>query len=403
MAYKPNDHRVIGPKLNLYQLSDDIGPGLPLIPWQGEIIIHELEKFLRSELEKRNYKFVRTPHLAKISLFKKSGHWDNYRENMFFTKSGNEELVVKPMNCPFHTTIFKQENHSYKTLPVRFAEFAAVYRDEKSGTLTGLSRVRIITQDDAHIYCTLQTLDNEIKELIELVTMVYDILGFKDTRIELSTRPEKYVGDLETWNDAENILKNTLKKRKIKYDLNPGDGAFYGPKIDFHTKDANGKSWQLATIQLDFNLCQRLGATYVNNEGKKGYPIILHRALLGSFERIFGILIEHYKGAFPFWMAPVQVKVLSFNDDMIDYSKKIEQKIRDAKIRVEGDYRPETVGAKVRDAELGKVPYIVVIGSKEKEKNVIAVRPRKDKPKFGVKLVDFLKQIKEEYENRVIK
>ena len=322
---------------------------------------------------------------------------------MFFTKSGNEELVVKPMNCPFHTTIFKQENHSYKTLPVRFAEFAAVYRDERSGTLTGLSRVRIVTQDDAHIYCTLQALDDEIKELIKLVTMVYGILGFKDTRIELSTRPEKYVGDLKTWDGAEEILKDTLKGQNIKYDLNPGEGAFYGPKIDFHAKDANEKSWQLATIQLDFNLCQRLGATYINKEGKKEHPIVLHRALLGSFERMFGILIEHYKGAFPLWMSPVQVKVLSFNDDMINYSKKIEQKIRDAGIRVEGDYRPETVGAKVRDAELEKVPYIVVIGSKEKEKEVIAVRPRGDKPKFGIKLADFLKQIKEEHKNKVIK
>tara|TARA_Y100000034_G_C6863867_1_gene393476 strand:+ start:19 stop:1230 length:1212 start_codon:yes stop_codon:yes gene_type:complete len=403
MAYKPNDHRVLGPKFGFYQHSDDIGPGLPLFPWQGEAVLNELQKFLRSELEKQGYKFVRTPHLAKIQLFKKSGHWDNYRDDMFITKSGKEMMAVKPMNCPFHTTIFKQESHSYRDLPKRYAEFATVYRDEASGALTGLSRVRMVSQDDAHIFCTLETLDDEIKKLIELVNQVYKILGFKKVRVELSTRPKKSVGTTKTWNKAEEILEDSLKKNKMKFTLNKGDGAFYGPKIDFHALDANGKSWQLATIQLDFNICNRLGATFTNKDDKKEYPIVLHRALLGSFERMFSILIEHYRGAFPLWLAPTQVKIISFNDDITSYTKQIARKFQKAGFRVEGDYRSETVQLKVREAEMEKVPYIIVIGGKEKQKNTLAVRPRGGKPRFGVKFADFSKQLKIEIKEKTIK
>jgi len=397
-----NDHRVIGPKLNLYQQSELIGPGLPLLPWQGEIIIHELQSFLRDLLNKNDYKFVKTPHLAKISLFKKSGHWDNYRDDMFLTKSGNEKLAVKPMSCPFHTTIFKKESHSYKDLPIRYAEFATVYRNEASGALTGLSRVRMVSQDDAHIFCSVDTLNQEISELVGLVKHVYKVLGFKKIRVKLSTRPKKYVGEIKTWNRAEEILTKVLKKNKIKFSINKGDGAFYGPKIDFHVEDANKKTWQLATIQLDFNLGPRLNATYINKADKKEHPIIIHRALLGSFERIFGILIEHYNGAFPTWLAPTQAKVISFNDKLETYARSIERRIRSAGIRVEGDYRSETVQAKVRDAEKQKVPYIIVIGGKEKANKTLAVRPRGSKPKFGVKMSDFLKRVKSEIKNRTI-
>lgn len=399
---KHNDHRVIGPKLNLYQQSEIIGSGLPLLPWQGEVVINELQTFLRDLLNKNDYKFVKTPHIAKIGLFKKSGHWDNYREDMFLTKSGNEKLAVKPMSCPFHTTIFKQESLSYRDLPKRYAEFATVYRNEASGALTGLSRVRMITQDDAHIFCTVDSLDQELSNLVELVKYVYDTLGFKKVRVELSTRPSKYVGDIQTWNRAEEILDEVMKKNRLKFSINKGDGAFYGPKIDFHVEDANKKSWQLATIQLDFNLGPRLNATYINKADKKEHPIIIHRAFLGSFERMFGILIEHYNGAFPTWLAPTQAKVISFNDELESYARTIERKIRSAGIRVEGDYRSETVQLKVRDAEKQKIPYIIVIGGKEKANKTLAVRPRGSKPKFGVKMPDFLKRVKKEINERTL-
>ena len=397
-----NDHRIIGPKLNLYQQSDDIGPGLPLFPWQGEAVLYELQLFLRDLLSKQGYKFVRTPHLSKIDLFKKSGHWTNYREDIFLVKAREDKMIVKPMNCPFHTIIFKQENHSYRDIPQRYAEFATVYRNEASGSLTGLSRVRMITQDDAHIFCNLETLDEEISKLIDLVRIVYKTLGFKNTRVELSTRPKKYVGDIKTWTQAESILESALKKKRMKYSVNNADGAFYGPKIDFHFKDANKKSWQLSTIQLDFNLCSRLKATYTNKDDKEEYPIILHRALLGSFERMFGILIEHYNGAFPVWLAPTQIKIISFNDDMVNYTKKIVKMLESRGLRVEGDFRSETVQRKVRDAEKQKVPYIIVIGKKEKQKVTLAVRPRGSKPKFGVKMVDFVKQINSEIKEKII-
>ena len=399
---KFNDHRILGPKLNLYQQSDDIGPGLPLFPWQGETILYELQLFLRELLLKQGYKFVRTPHLAKIGLFKKSGHSANYQDDMFLTKSGNEKLSVKPMSCPFHTTIFKQESHSYKDLPKRYAEFATVYRNEASGALTGLSRTRMITHDDAHIFCNVDSLDKELSNLLGLVKQVYKVLGFKKTRVELSTRPTKYVGDIKTWNRAEEILAEILKKNRIKFTINKGDGAFYGPKIDFHAEDSNKKSWQLATIQLDFNLGPRLNATYINSQNKKEHPIIIHRAILGSFERMFGILIEHYNGAFPIWLSPTQVKVISFNDDMISYSQKILRSLQTKGIRVEGDYRSETVQRKVRDAEKQKVPYIIVIGQKEKDKGTLAVRPRGGKPKFGLKMSDFVKKIKSEIKEKTI-
>jgi threonyl-tRNA synthetase len=399
---KVHDHRKLGPKLNLYQQSDDIGPGLPLFPWQGEAVLYELQLFLRDLLLKQGYKFIRTPHLSKLELFKKSGHWKNYRENFFEVKAREDKMAVKPMSCPFHTIIFKQENHSYRDIPRRYAEFATVYRNEASGALTGLSRVRMVTQDDAHIFCNLETLNEEIAKLIELVRIVYKALGFKNTSVELSTRPKKYVGDIKTWNQAESILQTALKRNRIKYSINKGDGAFYGPKIDFHFKDANKKSWQLSTIQLDFNLCSQLGATYTNKEDKEEFPIILHRALLGSFERMFGILIEHYRGAFPVWLAPTQVKVISFNDNIVTYTKKIVKTLESKGLRVEGDYRSETVQRKVREAELEKIPYIIVIGQKEKDKGTLAVRPRGSKPKFGVKMVDFVKQINSEIKEKII-
>jgi threonyl-tRNA synthetase len=260
----------------------------------------------------------------------------------------------------------------------------------------------MITQDDAHIFCDVNSLDQELSNLVKLVKQVYAVIGFEKIRVELSTRPTKYVGNIDTWNRAEEILGKVMKKNKMKFKINKGDGAFYGPKIDFHAEDANRKSWQLATIQLDFNLGPRLNATYTNKADKKEHPIIIHRALLGSFERMFGILIEHYNGAFPTWLSPTQVKVISFNDEMEKYTRTIEQKIRAAGIRVEGDYRSETVQLKVRDAEKQKVPYIIVIGGKEKANKTLAVRPRGSKPKFGVKMPDFLKRVKTEIKNRTI-
>ena len=399
---KSNDHRVLGPKLGYYQQSEDVGPGLPLFPWKGESVINSLQTFLRELLEKNDYKFVRTPHISKNELFKKSGHWTNYREDMFSVKSKDDKMSIKPMSCPFHTSIFANESNSYKDLPKRYAEFATVYRNEASGALTGLSRVRMITQDDAHIFCTIDQLNGEISNLIELVKEVYSVLGFNDVEVELSTRPEKYVGNLSTWNKAEKILEEMLKDSKLKFKINKGDGAFYGPKIDFHIKDSNGKSWQLATIQLDFNLSSRLNATFKNSKDKNENPIILHRALLGSFERMFGILIEHYNGAFPVWLSPTQVKVISFNDEILEYTKKISKKLISSGLRVENDFRSETVQRKVREAELEKIPYIIVIGQKEKEKNTLAVRQRGSRPKFGVKMNDFIKQIKTEISNKTL-
>jgi len=355
---------------------------------------------MRKALIKRGYQIVKTPHIYKAKVWEKSGHAQKFKENMFYTETKGEKFAIKPMNCPGHIYIYKNKSHSYRDLPIRYAEFGTVYRDELSGTLTGLARVRTITQDDAHIFCTEEQIESEVIKMIELVFDMYKDFGLKVDAIELSTMPEKHIGSKDIWDKAEKSLIGALKKRKIKYKLNPGDGAFYGPKIDFHIKDVLGRSWQLGTIQLDFNLPERFKLIYIDENNKKKQVVMLHRVIIGAVERFMAILLENYAKGLPLWLAPVQVRIINMNDSLIKYSKKIEQKFRDAGFRVDADYRLESVGKKVRDAEIMKLPFVVVIGQKEKDGDVLAVRARGEKPQFGIKFDNFVKQLKVQIENK---
>lgn len=394
-------HRKLGKKLDLFSVQEETGPGLPLFHPKGTIIFNLLRDYWEEMHKKAGYVLVNTPHVYKLGVWKQSGHWEHYKENMFLTKYNEEEFGVKPMNCPGHLYIYNYSSKSYRDLPIRMGEMGVVYRCELSGTLSGLFRVIKITQDDAHIFCRKDQVEEELKQVIDLTFEMYKTFGFKDVHTELSTRPEKSMGSDEVWKLAESTLEKVLKDKKIKYKINPGDGAFYGPKIDFHIKDVMGRSWQCGTLQLDFSMPERFNLEYTGEDNKKHRPVMLHRVVYGSLERFIGILIENYGGAFPVWLAPVQVKVISFTDDFIDYSKEIESKLAEASIRVEGDYKPETVQKKVRDAELEKVPFILVCGQKEKNAGTVAVRTRGEKKiKFGVKLDKFIKDLKKLIESK---
>jgi threonyl-tRNA synthetase len=389
-----NDHRIIGQKLDLFSINESTGAGLPLFHPNGATLFRVIEKHLISVLLKKGYQIVRTPHIYKAGVWNKSGHAAKFRENMFYTESGDQKFAIKPMNCPGHIYIYKHKSHSYRDLPVRFAELGTVYRDELSGALNGLTRVRTITQDDAHIFCREDQVESEVIQMIDLIFSIYKDFGLKVDAIEFSTRPEKRVGTEEVWDKAEKALESALKKKKLKYKLNPGDGAFYGPKIDFHIKDVLGRSWQLGTIQLDFNLPERFKLFYVDENNKKVQVVMLHRTVFGALERFIAILLEKYNGALPVWLAPVQVRVINMNEDLVKYTEKIEQKLRDLDIRVDSDYRSESVGKKVREAEIMKIPFVVVIGDKEKKAGTLAVRARGERPKFGIKFDKFVTDLK---------
>ena len=391
---KRRDHRKIGKELELFMIAPE-GPGFPFFLPKGMELRNVLEDFWRRIHKEHGYVEIKTPMLLNEELWHRSGHWDHYKENMYTTKIDDTDYGIKPMNCPGGMLVYKNSMHSYRDLPIRAGELGLVHRHEKSGELNGLFRVRCFTQDDAHIYCLPSQIEDEITNIINLIDEVYSIFEFK-YELELSTRPEDSMGTDEQWELAEDALKKVLKNLNIKYVLNEGDGAFYGPKIDFHIKDCLGRSWQCGTIQLDFQMPERFDLTYVGEDGEKYRPVMLHRVVFGSIERFIGILIEHYAGAFPTWLAPVQVKILTIADRHVDYVKDLMKEMSSKGIRVEIDSREEKIGYKIREAQLKKVPYMIIIGDKEVEENKVSMRSR-DKGELGsIEKEKFIEKIEEE-------
>jgi len=387
-----NDHRIIGKNLDLYSFQE-VAPGMVFFHPKGMAILLELMEFLRKEDKKRGYNELRTPLIMNRALWEISGHWDHYKDNMFFTNIDDAEFAVKPMNCPGAILVFKNSTKSYRDLPLKFAEMGLVHRNELSGVLSGLFRLRAFTQDDAHIFVTPDHLEGEITKVIEKIDYFYKTFGF-DYTVELSTRPEKFMGDEKLWDAAETALEAAMKNRKMKFKINKGDGAFYGPKIDFHMKDSLERSWQLATIQVDFQMPQRFDLKYTGKDNKEHVPVIIHTVTYGAIERFLGILVEHYKGAFPVWLSPIQVRVLSFTERSVKTANMVRDELSKHGIRVEFDSRDGTIEYKVRDAEMQKIPYIVVIGDKEEKNNTLAVRKRgQKKVEFGVKMDSLIKEI----------
>ncbi len=396
---KDNDHRILGEKMNLFSFSD-VAPGMTFWHDKGMIIYNELIKFWREEHKKADYQEISTPIILDKKLWQISGHWEKYRENIFLTKYEDRDFVVKPMNCPGGMLVFKTSTKSYKDFPLRVAELGLVHRQELSGVLSGLFRVIQFIQDDAHIFCKDEKqVESEISGVIELIEKLYKPFNFK-YHVELSTRPKKRIGSVEQWEISEKILEKVLKKKKIKYKINKGEGAFYGSKIDFHIKDSLGRTWQLATIQLDFAMPERFDLFYIDKDNKRKKPIMIHRAIFGSFERFIGILLEHTNGNLPLWLSPIQCRVLSFTDKNIKAAEKIMKKLKSENIRVDSDFESETINAKVRNAELQKIPYIIVIGNKEEKSKTIALRERNKKPQFGINPDNFVKDIKKKIENK---
>jgi len=372
---RERDHRRLGPRLDLFHLSDE-SPGSPFWHPKGMVIWNVLEDLRRSENAKRGYLEVKTPLLYDIDTYITSGHYENYEENMFFVEEheGEKRLALKPMNCPGHMLLFGSELRSYRELPMRFAESSTLHRDERGGTLHGLLRVKHITQDDAHMFCTPEQIEDEIFGCLDYASYLYDLFGM-EARFELSTRPEKKLGTDEEWDFTEAALRSALDRRGIDYQVNEGDGAFYGPKIDLHMTDVLGRSWQMGTIQLDSQMPARFGLTYMGSDNAEHTPFVIHRALLGSLERFIGILIEHYGGEFPFWLAPVQLRVLPVGADHREAAGRLAERLREAGYRIEVDERDDTVGKRIRDAELEKIPYPLVYGDKESDDS-LAIRER---------------------------
>lgn len=391
---KKRDHKKLGEQQDLFSFHEE-GPGFPFFHPKGMIIINELLSYWRSIHNKYNYKEVRTPIILNKSLWLKSGHWDHYKENMYFTKIDKKENAVKPMNCPGGILIYKSKLHSYKEFPLRVGELGLVHRHELSGVLNGLFRVRSFTQDDAHIYCTEEQAQEEVVNVIKLIEEMYKAFGLTYD-LELSTRPEKSIGTTKMWNFAEATLEKALKKLKKPFKLNPGDGAFYGPKIDFHAKDSLGRTWQCGTIQLDFAMPEKFDLEYDAKDGKKHRPVMIHRTVYGSLERFLGILIEHYAGKFPLWLSPVQVKILPMTDRSNKFSEELKETLEKNNIRVEIDPRSESMSKKVRDAQKEKVNYMVTIGDKEIQSKNLAIRTREGKVSFNVSIDKFIKDLQKE-------
>ena len=366
------DHRKLGRELDLFLLSE-LSPGSPFWQPAGAQLWNQLADFWRSENAAREYREVRTPILYDVDLWKRSGHWDVYRDHMYFTEVEDRTMGLKPMNCPAHIQIYAAERRSYRDLPMRYAEAGLVHRHEPSGTLHGLLRVRHITQDDAHIFCTEEQIKEEVQGCLDFGFFIYDTFGF-EPRLELSTRPDKRVGTDEMWDRAEGALEAALREKGLEYELNEGDGAFYGPKIDLHMTDSIGRSWQLGTVQLDYSMPERFELAYTGADNEEHRPVMIHRALMGSFERFIGILIEHYAGEFPLWLAPVQAMLLPIADRHGDYARRVAEQLRGAGLRVEVDERTESIGRKIREAEVRKVPYMLVVGDREVESSEVGVR-----------------------------
>jgi threonyl-tRNA synthetase len=400
---KKRDHRKLGKELDLFSVSDDIGPGLILWHPKGARIRHLMEDFWKKEHFKHGYEMVISPHAAKIDLWKTSGHTEFYKDNMFSNMDiEGREYVMKPMNCPFHIQIYKTKLRSYRDLPVRFGELGTVYRYERSGVLHGLLRVRGFTQDDAHLFCRPSQIEEEITKVLDLIVYILQSFGFHEYKIYLSTRPEKSVGTDEGWESATKALETALNNKKLNFEVDPGEGVFYGPKIDIKIKDSLNRYWQVSTVQVDFNLPEKFDISYIEEDGQRHQPIMLHRALMGSLERFFGCLIEHYAGAFPLWLAPVQVILLPITDNHADYADKIAQQLEESGIRVEKDLRNEKIGFKIREAQLQKIPYMIVLGDKEVESSTLGVRRRRSKETRTLDLKTFLDEVNEAVENRTI-
>lgn len=371
------DHRKLGKELDLFTIDDEFGAGLPLWHPKGAVLRKVIEDFWKNEHIKRGYELIATPHIAKVDLWRTSGHWDFYRESMFSPMEvEGTDYVVKPMNCPGHIKIYKSHTRSYRDLPIRWAELGTVYRFERSGVLHGLLRVRGFTQDDAHIFCTPDQIEGEILGVIDLMLFMLKKFGFDKYDVYLSTQPEKFVGAQENWDKATNALKGALDRAGLKYEVDPGEGVFYGPKIDVKIRDALGRSWQCTTIQVDFNLPERFDVTYIGSDNKEHRPIMVHRAILGSLERFIGVLIENYAGAFPVWISPEQIVVLPIADRHNDYAVFVADKLKEVGARIRVDLRTESVNKKIRDAQVMKVPYMLVVGDKEVENKQVAVRDR---------------------------
>ncbi len=399
---RKRDHRKLGRELELFSIEEEAGSGLVIWHPKGALLRMILEDFEKREHLKRGYQIVMGPQMLKADLWKKSGHWDNYRENMYFTEVEGTQYGIKPMNCVAHMLIYKSAIRSYRDLPLRYFELGTVHRHEKSGVLHGLFRVRGFTQDDAHILCTPDQLNSEIRGVITFVRDVMAVFGF-EYKMEISTRPEKSIGSEEDWNRATDALKQALDDDGIEYKINEGDGAFYGPKIDVILKDAIGRMWQCATVQCDFALPERFELEYVGADGERHRPIMLHRVILGSIDRFLGVLIEHYAGAFPAWLSPVQVKILTITDRSANYARSVAETLREEGFRVELDLRNEKIGYKIRESRLEKVPYMLVIGDKEAETGAVAVRHREDGDRGAVSLDGFIEGVRSEFAPPVIK
>ena len=392
---KARDHRRLGPQLGLFMLREE-APGMPFWLSNGTTLLRLIEAEVERQLQRRGYQEIKTPHVMDVELWHRSGHWDNYRENMYFTKSGEREYAIRPMNCPGACLVFGSERHSYRELPLRLAEFGQVSRAEREGVLHGLLRVRAFTQDDAHIYCTPEQIVDEVTDICVAIDELYDRFGFEDVRVELSTRPDKSIGSEEQWGQAEEALRSALESQGREYIVNPGDGAFYGPKIDFHVTDALGRSWQCGTCQVDFFMPERFDLSYTDADDVQQRPVMIHRALLGSMERFAGILIEHHAGRFPVWLAPVQAIALPVSDRHGEYASRVVRELREAGLRVELDERSESVGKKIRDAELGRYPYMLVIGDREEEAGTVAVRSHAEGEVGAMKVAEFAARVQGE-------
>ena len=393
---KKRDHKKLGKELELFMITGE-GPGFPFFLPKGMVLRNVLEDYWRKIHTLNGYQEVKTPVMLNEELWHRSGHWDHYKDNMYTTKIDEQDFALKPMNCPGGMLVYKSKMHSYKDLPIRMGELGLVHRHEKSGQLNGLFRVRCFTQDDAHIFCLPEQIESEIIDLMHLINQVYSLFGFTYT-VELSTRPEDSMGSDEDWTTAENALRKALEHENMEYVVNEGDGAFYGPKIDFHIKDSLGRDWQCGTIQLDFQMPERFDLNYIGQDGEKHRPVMLHRVVFGSIERFIGVLIEHYAGAFPTWLAPVQVKILTISDKQKEYADELVKQFMKEGIRAELDDREEKIGYKIREAQLQKIPYMLIIG--EKEVDAVGVRARKEGDIGQMPVKEFISKIKEEIEEK---
>jgi len=396
---RARDHRRLGQELDLYSFNAH-APASPFFHPKGTVLYNSLVDYIREKYEESGYGEVITPQILDVELWHTSGHWANYKDAMFFTESEGRELAVKPMNCPTHCLIFGTRLRSYRDLPIRYADFGRLHRNERSGVTAGLTRVRTFCQDDAHIFCTDDQVEAEVMKVVQTILDIYEDFGFSDVEIEISTRPEKSLGTDEMWEQAEGALKSALESRGIEYQINEGDGAFYGPKIDFQVHDALGRQWQLGTVQLDYQMPQRFDLSYVGADGDEHRPVMIHRAMLGSIERFLGILVEHTAGAFPAWLAPVQAVILPVSEKFVDYGEEVLAKLQEAGLRAELDTRDEKLGFKIREAQLQKVPYMLIVGGREAESGTVSVRLRTEEDLGGMDVGDFAARVAERATDR---